>query len=108
MFYNERLMLPSELALIALLIVVSARKLSSAQHFPKVIHSVAERKREESREKEARVFDFAQSRDWFRSFYPKVVAVRFPRVKMRLKTRRITWLNCITECGRGPIGYYYY
>ena len=75
-------MLPSELALIAALIVVSARKLSRAQYFQKVIHSVAERKRKESREKEARLFSsILPSRDLvslIAHFTPKWSLYDFP------------------------------
>ena len=74
-------MLPNELALIAVLIGVSARQLSRAQHFQEVIHSVLERKREKSREKEAGLFDFAHS-SLVPLVLPQVVVVRFPGVKI--------------------------
>ena len=54
-------MVPNELALIAVLIGFSARQLSRAQHFQEVIHNVAERKSDESKEGKVGPFDSAYS-----------------------------------------------
>ena len=78
-------MLPNELALIAVLFGAFARQLPHAEQFQEAIPSVAGGHKGKRVEKIGQGPSILSVRDWSRSFYPKVAVVLFPGVKVRAK-----------------------